>query len=93
MYFILEYSALLTLVAMTATVAFGVASIILVIREGLEWLAVTSRRLLLQEGGLFFSRRRSWPKPEATFSFVRPIPRKKFLTLDSELKAAVKGTR
>ncbi len=93
MYIILEYCALLTVVAMAATVAFGVASIVLIIREGAKWLAVTSRRLLLQEGGLFFSRRRSWPKPEATFSFVRPIPSKKFLTLDSELKAAVKGTR
>ncbi len=93
MYIILEYFALLTLVAMAATVAFGVVSIVLIAREGAKWLAITSRRLFLQEGGLFFSRRRSWPKLEATFSLVRPIPRKKFLTLDSEPNAAVKGTR
>jgi hypothetical protein len=93
MYIILEYLALLALVAMAAAVTFGVASLILVIREGAKWLAVSSRRLFRQESGLFFSRRRSRPKPEAAFSLVRPTPRKQFLTLDSELNAAVKGTR
>ncbi len=93
MYSILECCALFTLDALAATVAFGVVSIVLIIREGAKWLAITSRRLLLQEGGLFFSRRRSRPKPQATFSFVRPILRTKFLTLDPEPNAAVKGTR
>ncbi len=71
MYVLLEYFALLTLVAMAAAVAFGVATIILSIHEGVKWLAVASRRLFLQEGDVFFSRRRLWPKPEATFSFAR----------------------
>ncbi len=50
MYILLEFFALLALVAMAATVAFGVASIVLIIREGTKWLAVTSWRLFLQGG-------------------------------------------
>lgn len=55
MYILLEYFALLALVAMAATAAFAVISIILVTREGLDWLAVASRRMFLQERGVFFS--------------------------------------
>ncbi len=64
MYILLEYFAVLTLVAMAATGAFGVISIILVIREGLGWLAVASRQLFLQEGDVSFGRRQSGSKAE-----------------------------
>ncbi len=65
MYILFEYFALLTLVALAATVTFGAISIILIIREGLEWLlAVASRRLFLREGGVFFGRRQSQSKAE-----------------------------
>ncbi len=64
MYILLEYFAVLTLVAMAATGTFGVISIILVIREGLGWLAVASRQLFLQEGDVSFGRRQSRSKAE-----------------------------
>jgi hypothetical protein len=93
MYFILEYLALTAAVAIPATVAFGVASLILVTREGAKWLVVSSRRFLRRVGGPFLGFPRSSPKPEAAFAFVPPIPRKQRSTFDSELNADMKVTR
>ncbi len=55
MYIIFEYFALLALVAITATVAFGVASVILVIDEAAKWSAAAFRRLFVREGSISFS--------------------------------------
>lgn len=72
MYLLLEYFALLALAVVAGTVAFGVMSLILVIREGLGWLAGASRRLFLREGGLFFSRRQT---PRWHRASVEPMTR------------------
>ncbi len=76
MYILFEYFALLASVAVTATVGFGVASIILVIDEGVKWSAAAFRRLFLREGSISFSPRQSKFKAEVFGQVARDaVPR------------------